>query len=198
MVYILSRARDVIDFSRLVTICFIFFFCISVTVNAQSRSGGLNPLPAPSVEKIGDLHYDLNKEVKVLAFIDALNDNLRGVNSDLFQTSYKFNEEYVQKWTTQYIPDGIEYNLKDLEPGFALVRQVTSDSYNVISSLCGLNYKAEVISYTPDYADPNKLSYMVKLKLQLTSPDNQSQLMNILLGYIDGRLLVFNVEKRAL
>ena len=198
MVCLVVKVRSIINRFVLFAVVCSFIFLSNSSVLAQSKGAILNPLPSSNAEQIGEIHYDLNKEVKVLNFIKDLNDNLSGVNSDLFQVRYKFDEEYVRKWTTQYIPKELDYSIVDLEPGFAKIRQVTSESYNELSALCGQNYKAEVISYKPDYADPNKLSYMVKLKFKLTSPDNPDQLMSMILGYIDGRFLVFHVEKRAI
>ena len=80
MVCLVVKVRSIINRFVLFAVVCSFIFLSNSSVLAQSKGAILNPLPSSNAEKIGEIHYDLNKEVKVLNFIKDLNDNLSGVN----------------------------------------------------------------------------------------------------------------------
>ncbi len=197
MVYFLKRRKSTFTYLTFSFVLFCFVGLIPNQLHAQRSNGNAIP-KSISQEQIGGINYDYNKETRVVAFVDLLNQNLNGSSRDKFQTLYKFNEEDIQDWVLQYVDESIDYELEDLDFAFDKVRETTHAGFNKLNALCGYNFKvAEVVGYSPDYADPERKSYMVKLRLRLSS-DDEEQYLQIILGYIKGKFLIFDTQKRAL
>ena len=197
MVYYFRSGGSMLKKHIFLVCCTAILIAVPKELSSQSRVQK-SIITSVSEEQLGGIHYDLSKEVRILNFIEDLKQFLQGENQDKFQVKYKFNEQDIENWVRQYLPEDSEYTNEDLKLGFDKIREVTSNGYSKLSELCGFNFKVlEVLSYDVGYADPNKLSHRVKLKVKIVSEEKEMFLL-VGLGFINGEFLIFNTEKGAI